>query len=80
MTGEIRLDRRVVLGSALALGGLTLAPRSFGGVINDRMTGRSDARPRSLHDQAGRHILCVQHGTERRRCGADPVALVEGSR
>lgn len=46
MTGESRLSRRTLLGSALALGGMTFAPRSFGGVLNDRMTG--DLTP--VHD------------------------------
>ncbi len=32
-------SRRTVIASALALGGVAVAPRSFGGVINDRMTG-----------------------------------------
>jgi arabinan endo-1,5-alpha-L-arabinosidase len=32
-------NRRAVILSALALGGVAVAPRSFGGVINDRMTG-----------------------------------------
>ena len=39
-------NRRAVILSALALGGIAVAPRSFGGVINDRMTG--DTTP--VHD------------------------------
>ncbi len=76
---DLRLSRRTVVASMLALGGTVVAVPGFGGVINDRMTGDLSPVHVPCLIKQGDTYYVFSTGPSGSDSGLIPVALVEKS-